>query len=338
MRILVKKILVLVGLTVLLIACNQKKEFEIDTSSIEVNIEIKRLDKDIFEIDPGNISDEAENLLKKYGEFFELYNGRIINLGSHYNKDYNNKLVGFITDYTMNKVYEKTQNVYPDLSPLEKDIETAFKRFKHYFPEKNVPEIYTYIGGFNQSIVITDSIIGIGLDKYLGIDCEYYDRLQTPYYLKLNMNPDMIPFDVLKAWVLTEFEFNDSVDNLLSNMIYQGKIQYFLDAMFPDQSDTLKMGFTGDQMRWCITNEKEMWNFLIDQKLLFSTDYMLINKHINPAPFTSGYPLESPGRASVWLGWKIVQTYMKRNSELTVQELMYNDNYHEILSESRYEP
>ena len=52
MRILVKKILVLVGLTVLLIACNQKKEFEIDTSSIEVNIEIKRLDKDIFEIDP----------------------------------------------------------------------------------------------------------------------------------------------------------------------------------------------------------------------------------------------------------------------------------------------
>ena len=108
--------------------------------------------------------------------------------------------------------------------------------------------------------------------------------------------------------------------------------------MFPNSSDSLKIGFTSDQMLWCIKNEKQMWNYLIEKKLLFSTDYMTINKHINPAPFTSGYPKESPGRASIWLGWKIVDAYMERNSDLTLKNLMLDDDYQKILSESRYEP
>ncbi len=319
-------------------SCVQKDQFDIDTSDIDVNIEIQRLDKDLFELDPAKIDEETEYLVNKYGEFFELYNGRIINLGSPYAKEFTELLTGFITDYTMNKVYQETKQVFSDLGPIEQDIEDGFKHYKYYFPEKLIPAVYSYIGGFNQSIVVADSIIGIGLDKYLGVDCEFYKRLQTPNYLKRNMRPELIPIDVIKSWALTEFVYNDSMDNLVSNMIYHGKIQYLLDAVYPNKPDTLKFGFTGEQMRWCIANEKQMWNYLIEEKLLFSTDYMLINKHINPAPFTSGYPNESPGRASVWLGWKIVQKYMQRNNDLSVRDLMFNNNYQEILSSSRYEP
>jgi gliding motility-associated lipoprotein GldB len=319
-------------------SCVQKDQFDIDTSDIEVNIEIQRLDKDLFELDPAKIEEETEYLINKYGEFFELYNGRIINLGSPYKKEFPELLTGFVTDYTMNKVYQETKQVFPDLEPIEKEIEDGFKRYKYYFPEKLIPAVYSYIGGFNQSIVVADSIIGIGLDKYLGVECEFYNRLQTPNYLKQNMRPELIPVDVIKSWAITEFVYNDSMDNLVNNMIYHGKIQYLLDAVYPNIPDTLKFGFTGEQMRWCIANENQMWNYLIEEKLLFSTDYMLINKHINPAPFTSGYPNESPGRASVWLGWKIVQKYMQRNNDLTVHDLMFNNNYQEILSSSRYEP
>ena len=333
-----KNLLYLIVIITILSSCVKKDKFDIDVSGIELDVEINRLDKDIFEIDPSNIVEESENLINKYGEFFELYNARVINLGSPYQSDYPEILIAFVTDYTMDKVYQKTMGVFPDLSELEIELTDAFKRYKYFFPEKTVPSIYTYIGGFNQSIVVSQEILGIGVDKYLGSDCEYYDRLQIANYLKQNMNPEMILPDVMKSWALTEFLYNDSIDNLVNNMIYQGKIQYFLDAIYPDMSDTLKIGFTGDQMRWCITNEKQMWEYLIDQKLLFSSDYMLINKHINPAPFTSGYPRQSPGRASVWLGWEIVKSYMQRNSSITLQELMLNDNYQEILSESRYEP
>lgn len=333
------KPLVFIAVIVMFFAsCAKKNQFDIDISDIDVNIEIKRLDKDIFEIDLADIDNEATKLIDKYGEFFELYNARVINLGSPYNKAYPDLLTSFVTDYTMNKVYEKTMEVFPDVNEITGSLDNAFKRYKYYFPKRKVPAIYTYIGGFNQSIVIADSVLGIGTDKYLGDDCIFYDRLKIANYLQKNMNPANIPADALKAWALTEFVYNDSIDNLVNNMVYQGKIQYFLDAIFPDTPDSLKFGFTGDQLRWCVKNEKQMWNYLIDQKLLFSTDYMTINKHINPAPFTSGFPNESPGRASVWLGWKIVHAYMDRNPSITLEELILNDDYQKILSESRYEP
>ena len=303
-----------------------------------LNIELKRLDKDIFGMDPAVIDEQLPDLIEKYEQFFELYSYKVINLGNPYQKGFADSLVGFVTNYTMNSVYEKVKRVFPDMSLYEEEFTYAFKRYKYYFPEKQIPAVYTYIGGFNQSIVIADSILGIGTDKYLGQDCEFYDRLGIANYLQKNMNPENITSDALRAWALTEFVYNDKVDNLVNNMIYQGKIHYFLDAIVPQTPDSIKIGFTGDQVRWCINNEKQMWNYLIENKLLFSTDYMTINKHINPAPFTSGYPNDSPGRASVWLGWQIVRKYMNRNPEITIKQLMLDDDYQKILAKSRYEP
>lgn len=320
------------------VACTKQDKFDIDTTEIEVEVNIKRLDQEIFEIDPGLVNKELPGLLDTYGEFFELYSQRIILLGSPYQKDFSEKLTGFITDYTMNKVYTKVMEVFPDITTLEASLEKAFKRYKYYFPDKKIPAVYTYVGGFNQSIVLSDSILGVGTDKFLGKDCVFYDRLRIANYLQKNMNPENIPTDALKAWASSEFVYNDSIDNLVNNMIYQGKLQYFLDAIFPDVSDSLKIGFTGNDIRWCVQNEKQMWDYLIEKKLLFTTDYMAINQHINPAPFTPGFPRESPGRASVWLGWQIVRKYMNRKSDVSLKELMLDDDYQKILSESRYEP
>lgn len=333
-----KSILFFIIAISILTSCKRENKFDIDTSNIAVDVKVNRLDKDLFELDPGNIDNEVISIIEKYGEFFELYNARVINLGNPHSANYPTVLTGFVTDYTMNKVYEKVMEVFPDLNIIEDDITQAFKRYKYFFPEKKIPAVYTFIGGFNQSIVVADSILGIGIDKYLGKNCEFYDRLKIDKYLRTNMNPQNIPTDAVKAWALTEFVYNDSIDNLVNNMVYQGKIQYFLDAMFPQTPDSLKMGFTANQLRWCITNEYQMWNYLIEEKMLFSTDYMTINKHINSAPFTSGYPKDSPGRASIWLGHEIVKAYMKRNPEITIKDLMLDDNYQNILSESRYEP
>jgi gliding motility-associated lipoprotein GldB len=336
---MIKKKLMYFGLIVLLLnACTKNDKSKIDVSDIQLNVEIKRLDQDLFEIDPGLVEEELEPIIEKYGEFFEIYNYRVINLGSTDYIEYPDYLNGFITDYTMNAVYDKTTEVFPDLTELSEQLTDAFKHYKYYFPEKIIPEVYTYIGGFNQSIVVADSILAIGIDKYLGSDCEFYDRLGIANYLQLNMNPENIPTDAIRAWAITEFEFNDSVDNLVNNIIHHGKILYFLDKVMPECSDTLKIGFTKEEIEWCESNDEQMWNYLIDNKLLFSTDYKIINQHINPAPFTPGYPTASPGKASVWLGWQIVRAYMERNPKVTLSELMYDEDYQKILSKSRYEP
>ena len=321
-----------------LTSCNRKDKLDIDVSNINVEVKINRLEIDLFELEPGQFENKIPVIIEKYGEFFDLYNAMVVNLGDPYSNEYPDLLNGFITDYTMNKVYEKVIEVFPDYNFIESEMTQAFKRYNYFFPDKKIPAVYTFIGGFNQSIVVADSILGIGVDKYLGGDCEFYNSLQIAKYLQKNMNPESIPTDAIKAWALTEFEYNDTKDNLVNNMIYQGKLLYFLDVMFPQVPDSLKIGFSANQMSWCITNEYQMWNYLIEEKLLFSTDYMTINKHINPAPFTSGYPQNSPGRASVWLGWEIVKAYMKRNPDVSLKDFMLDDNYQKILSESRYEP
>ncbi len=81
-----------------------------------------------------------------------------------------------------------------------------------------------------------------------------------------------------------------------------------------------------------------MWTHLIENKLLFTTNTVDINKMINDAPFTSGFPQESPGRAAVWIGYRIVERFMERNKNIDLQRLMLIKDYQEILTLARYKP
>ena len=113
---------------------------------------------------------------------------------------------------------------------------------------------------------------------------------------------------------------------------------YLTERMLPDEPDSLIFGFTRDQMRWCERNEKQMWIYLVEHKLLFSQDPMDIRKLVNLAPFTSFFISESPGRAAVWMGWQIVKEYAERNPEMKMADVMAEMDYESILRESRYDP
>ncbi len=322
----------------ILISCG-KGGNNIDISNIDVDIEIKRFEKDLFEIDPSRIEENIMQLERKYGRFFQIFNYRIINIGNSQNQEYPELLRLFVTDYINYKLYERVMEVFPDLSELEKGFEQCFKRYKYYFRASPVPEIITYISGFNQSAVSDENILAVGLDKYLGRNEEFYKELGGLYdYLLLNMHRDKILSDCMRLWAITEFEFKDSVNNLISNMIYEGKIMYFVDAMLPYQPDTLIWGFTDVQMRFCRNNEKQMWTYIIENKLVFNTDKFRISQFIREGPFTKDFSRESPGRAAVWLGYNIVSAYMDKNKNLNLRNLMYESDYMKILNQSGYNP
>ena len=154
----------------------------------------------------------------------------------------------------------------------------------------------------------------------------------------MNMYKERIPSDVAFAWAITEFEDQNSATSLLDNMVEKGKMMYLVDAMLPDTPDSLKIGYTETQLEWCEANEPAMWTYLIEQKMLYSTKRMDIVRYINDAPSTSGFPVESPGRSGVWIGWQIVRQYMKKHPDITLSELMSNKDYQKILNESEYDP
>jgi hypothetical protein len=185
---------------------------------------------------------------------------------------------------------------------------------------------------------MTNDAIGISLDNYLGADCPFYLRLGLPIYKRENMYRDKIPTDVLYSWAISEFPFDESNTSLLANMIYEGKICYFLDAMFPEEPDYLKIGFRPGKLDWCKKNEAGMWTYLVEHRLLFNTDRMNIIRFTGPAPFTSNFTTASPGRAGVWLGWQIVKKYIRKNPRISLPELMSENDYQKILNDSGYSP
>lgn len=324
-------------LFILMSGCSTDRP-EADIEGIELDMEILRLDHDLFKIDIDSIGNQLPHIKEKYGDFFDIYNHLIIRIGSPRSNAYEQHLRRFLTDHDIYRLNRETENIFPDLSDLENELEKAFKHFVYYFPGYPVPQIYTFISGFNQSVVVAEDILAVGLDKYLGRDHKFYSQLQLPLYQRNKMYPEKIPADCMIGWAMTEFEFDDDNENLLSHMIYEGKLLYFADRVMPWQHDTLKTGFTSAQLQWCRKNERQMWTYLVENKKLFSTQSRTIGSFINEGPFTSDFTRESPGRAAVWLGWQIVDSYMNRNNQISLQELMLNTDYQGILNNARYRP
>ncbi len=322
----------------LLLVCCQRNPLKVNVSGINMHLNIKRLDQDIFNVTPTNLPAMIPGLKKTYGSFFDAYNKDVIALGDPSDPQYATYLNAFLTDSIRVLSRQKIDSVFNDLSDIQNKLEGGFRHYHYYFPAKRIPEVITIISGFNQSVVMTSEAIGISLDNYLGVDCPFYKRLGLPAFKRENMRIEKIPTDVLYAWGISEFEFDEANNNLLAQMIYQGKMLYFLDAMFPEEPDELKIGFLPEKLEWCKKNEPGMWTYLVEHKLLFSSDRMNIIRFINPAPFTSCFTNDSPGRAGVWIGWQIVQKYMKKNPQITLTQLMADNDYQKILNESGYSP
>ena len=121
-------------------------------------------------------------------------------------------------------------------------------------------------------------------------------------------------------------------------MVYRGRLLYFTKAMIPEGPDTLNWGLTSKNLDFCISNEKSMWTSLIENKFLFSTDRFTIDKFILEGPFTKDFGRESPARAAVWIGYRIICAYMENNPDVTLPELMEEKDYMKILNLSAYNP
>jgi hypothetical protein len=318
----------------------KKNHYKVNTSSIRVKIEIKRLEKDLFTLNPDQVIPMVPSLKKKYDGFLQLFS-LVINTGDINETSFGDMLLRFCSDKQNNDVFALTMKRFPDVKPIEKELEGAFRHYLYYFPGKTVPSVFTCITGFNNSIIAGDSLLGIGLDRYLGADCEYYPRLSIYKYIAARMTPENIVPDCMFGWGASEWDFSTlkyTADNVLAEIIHIGKLKYFEKCMLPETSDEMIFSFTPDQMKFCRNNESQMWQYLVENNLLFSTDQLTIRKLTGEAPFTGYFTKESPGRAAIWLGFRIVESYMIKNPGIKIEEMIKNKDVQGILEKSKYSP
>ena len=335
--ILTKKYFVVVVIAILLVSCNKGADTP-DVSHISVDVKVKPFYQDLFALNVDELSAQFPPLEEKYGSFIDAYSQKIIRIGDPKDPKYFEYLKSFL-EYDANRdVLEKCNAVFKDTEQLDDDLSQAFRYLKYYFPEQNIPDVYLHISGFNQSVVVDSAWLSISVEKYLGADCEFYEWLSIPVYLRNKMTPGKIVPDVMKAIVLTSFPGKKQNEDVISHMIQEGKLLYFIKSMIPNLPDSLLFDYNEKQLEWCQNSEAGLWAGMVERKHLYNSERMVIQKYVGDGPFSYYFGQESPGRAGVFLGYHIVESYMKEHPELTLFQLMHETDAHKILRLSRYRP
>jgi hypothetical protein len=325
--------------TVLLISSCSSSLNNVDVSGIAVNTQKINFDKILFDKTNSFNAERIGALRNGYPYFFDLFVQRIIHLPPSTDSLLAVNLAAFVNDRDVQAIDAKTRKVFSekDVNDITEQVNDFLKHYQFYFNRQPVKYIVTYVSAFNYNIITTDSLIGIGLDMYLGADCEFYPSLEIPFYVYQKYSKAYILNDCIKGWFQSEYDVDNEKKELLSQMIYYGKQLYFTEAMAPQLPDTIKVGYSAKQLAWCQQNIKQMWGFYIEHKLLYQTNEKEYMKYIADGNTTQGFPEGAPAKTAQYLGWQIVKAYMKNNT-VSLPNLMAEKDAQKILQDSGFKP
>lgn len=332
------RVLLLVSLLVIAVfisGCkNSKGRYIPDVGSSnlpDVTIHIKRYGEALFELDSANFKAGLKSIKPDFLLFLDASLDDTANV---------NQLRSFVLDTVNRYLFNRTMKVFPDLTNLEKELSRSFSYYHYYFPNMEIPSFYSYISGgyYEEPVLLADSVVLIGLDNFLGGDFVYYARMGIPRYKMHWMTKAETSVEVMREMYQSLPLAKTKPKNLLDMMISSGKELYFLDAMMPDVPDSLKIKYTAKQLEWVNKNAKNIWAFLIEQRLLFSADFMKTNKLMQDGPFTKGFDGYAPARLGEWVGWQIVSTYMESHPDVSLKKLLQVKDSQKILKDSGYKP
>jgi len=334
------KIFVFYLLTTLIFWGCKDKEKEIASIPVK-EIHLENFEDEIFSLNDKNFAEQNKILSQKYFPFYQYFVKNIIYFGREMDSTYQ-LVLDFVNDKDIRYTYNETKKIF---TPEErKKIETAIyqlhQHIHYYFPQKKLPERYlTFISGFNYQIVYPENtnIIGIALDMYLGSNHQVYQWLQWPQYRVKQLQKEFIPVDIAKAWLFTEYPYG-KYNNLLEHAMYYGKIIYALKQLLPQTHDTLIFSYSQKQLQYCKKYEKNLWAYFLEENKWYDNSPKIISQFLNDGPFTAAISKECPPRIAMYLAYKIVDSYMTKKKDITLDQLLREENVQKILQESKYKP
>ncbi|MEJ2113038.1 MAG: gliding motility lipoprotein GldB [Flavobacteriaceae bacterium] len=317
-----KKLLFLATILIVLISCEKENKREKEIAKVDIDITIERFDKLFSEATPSELPD-----LKKGYPFM-------------FSERYSDSMwVARMNDTLQKELHEEVKKEFSNFEGIQDQIHQFYQHLKYYYPETRSPRIITSTSDvdYRNKIIVTDTIVLIALDTYLGNDHRFYEGIQK--YLTQNFKREQIAVDLAEAYG-EKYVFQTQRKTLLDEMIYAGKLLYFKDIMIPFKSDSEKIGYNQEQLDWAKANESYIWRYFVERELLYSTDSKLPSRFINPAPFSKFYLVEidneSPGKIGQYMGWQIVKAYVK-NNDVSLKEVL-TASPEDIFNNSKFKP
>ncbi len=319
-----------------LIGCKREKRHA-DLTGIDFEIKIGRFDSAFWTLDTTKVAEEFQRLKMEYPDITPIYTEKVVRFGHPDSAITHETYLFFRRDTAVKHLYTDALKIYSDMSDIERDLTTAFRRAQYFLPQFATPNVYCHVSGLNQSLIIDETFISLSIDNYLGADYPLYEQIGIYKYQRPNMRYEKVASDYITAWLSSEFS-TSLANNLLTDIIHRGKILYTVSVLLPETPEHIIMGYSKEQWDWVKSNETGMWNSLIYTKDLYTTNMITKNKYINDGPFTLPFTQESPGRAGVYIGWQIVESYMRNNPEISIQQLLQQPDAQVILNNSNYRP
>ncbi|HPK09011.1 MAG TPA: hypothetical protein PK147_04735 [Saprospiraceae bacterium] len=333
-------------LFILIYSCRSDSTVIPDTSKVMTgNYQIVRYEKLLEDNIPIDTA-KFQKIYEQYPYFTEITFRNVIPLkGKIGSPEFCQNLSGYLQDSLIQEIYKKVENEYGDLQSTSKEIDSAFRLYKYYFPTVVLPNVYTLISEFSiQNFIFQDGKcdgVGVSLDMFLGKEFSY--KLLDPKnpnfsdYLTRRFNKDHLVFKIMETIVNDKMESRMSY-NLLDKMVDNGKKLYILKKILPTTSDTVIFEYTKEQLDWCQENELAMWAFFFDQKLFYETSDIKINKYVDEGPQSPGMPSDAPGRTGNYIGYQIVTSFMEKNPDMPLDSLLNYTDSQMLLEVSRYKP
>ncbi|MBA3664863.1 MAG: hypothetical protein H0W61_11745 [Bacteroidetes bacterium] len=324
----------------LLTRCHPDK-LDVDLSKVNVPpLKVLRLEEDLFTIEAENFDSASERLRARYGNFLEHYLSSFLNRGGSRDSLYKPAVLHFTSDKDTRNCYSQVKKLFnqPQVDAIASQANDCVKRFKYHFPKRKIPsKLITCLTGWNYAAAYTDSALVIGLDMYLGDTSIYYQMLHLPQYRTRFMSTHSILSDLVRGWMITEFDNTDPTTTLLNYTIFYGKIYYATSALLPQTHDSLLLAYTTTQLKYCKQNEKNLWGYFAGKNRLYENNLKEVQELTTEGPFTGAISKECPPRIAMWMGLQIVRSYMK-NNEVSLESLMREKDAQKILSKSKYRP
>ena len=302
-------------------SCNRNDKLADEVAKINVDVKVNRFDREFAEAKPTDIP----SLKEKYPYLFPA--------------NYPDSIwAAKLQDTLQLEVMDEVGKSFPDFVSEKEDMEWLFRYIKYYFPNYKIPRVVTVTSevDYNNRIILTDSLLLVGLDNYLGSSHKFYQGISR--YIANDLDKQYLTRDMASAFAKTVVA-PPRDRTFLSQLVYYGKELYLMQQLMPQKKEAVIIGYAPDDLEWANVNEEQIWRYFIERELLYSTNSKLGPRFLDPAPF-SKFELEldneSPGKIGRYIGWQIVKSFMDNNN-ITLQEMLTLPE-EELFKRSGYKP
>jgi hypothetical protein len=214
---------------------------------------------------------------------------------------------------------------------LREDLSNLFAHIENYYPNFKVPKVYLFSSDLQMAqepvfLEPKNNLLFIDITGFMGENNPNYKGIEV--YFQKSMTPQNILPKVSETFVNNIIRPDKNHQKFIDQLIFQGKLLTLQDAFLPNEPDYLKMNYTAKQYEWAQANEENIWNYFVENNLVFSDDPRLAERFLSVGPFSKFYTAidnESSPQIGNYTGWQICRKYFKVKPDTKLQDFLKMD-------------